>query len=187
MTRQEAEKLIAKYTEGNVTPEEKQLVEYHFNKHLANSDILLNTRLLKKDNKEIWRSLAVHIAGTKPRPYRLWFRMAGVAAGIAIVLGVWFFSSDTGILKQIRNNVVVQDIPPGKNTATLMLDNGKTINLSGAQTGLVIGDSSLRYNDGSVLKVGRDSVQTLKAATTAGGTYQITLQDGTRVWLNAAS
>jgi ferric-dicitrate binding protein FerR (iron transport regulator) len=61
----------------------------------------------------------------------------------------------------------------------------------------VIG-SELRYDDGAVVESGlaegfafgadmRSDVQMLAAKTPIGGTYQVTLPDGSRVWMNAAS
>jgi ferric-dicitrate binding protein FerR (iron transport regulator) len=102
------------------------------------------------------------------------------------------------------------DIAPGKNTATITLANGSTIVLSDAKTGVVVGVESLRYNDNSLVQgasgthfsgsLKGDQKNTgpvsapspgvkemLTATTPRGGTYQITLPDGTKVWLNAAS
>lgn len=125
----------------------------------------------------------------------LWPRIALAAAAIAaIVFGVWFFSvsrhSDTGHHLTLANK---DDVAPGKNRATLILADGKSITLSDAKTGIVINNAKLTYNDGTALGASGNGqldpvtgqVQTI--ATPPGGTYQITLSDGTKVWLNAAS
>jgi len=66
------------------------------------------------------------------------------------------------------------DIAPGKNTATLTLASGKVINLDTNRTSVIVSDSV-------------KTVTALTAATPRGGTYQFTLPDGSKVWLNADS
>lgn len=121
---------------------------------------------------------------------KLWPRMAMTAAALAaIVFGIWFFPAsprpDKAQHPQIAGS---HDIKPGKNIATLTLANGKTLTLSDAKTGVIIDASKISYNDGTQIKepsslAGRE--MTLK--TPRGGTYQVILSDGTKVWLNAAS
>jgi ferric-dicitrate binding protein FerR (iron transport regulator) len=85
----------------------------------------------------------------------------------------------------------MNDIAPGKNGATITLSNGKVIQLSDAKTGVVVG-KDLKYNDGAAVQGGgpdlrQDDVMQLTATTAKGQTYQFTLPDGTKVWLNADS
>jgi len=141
------------------------------------------------------------------RVYRLWPWVAAAAAILLVAgAGIFFFNSDRGILKQVQDDVAVNDVAPGKNTATLRLANGKTISLSDAKTGVVVGASGLKYNDNTAViskaervllnSTGKGSLPTdrddgkvamTSVATPRGGQYQITLPDGTKVWLNAAS
>jgi transmembrane sensor len=143
----------------------------------------------KASLKRLWAEQPDKVAGT----VKLWPRITAAAAAVAaIVFGIWFFNSDTGILKQVEMNSAqaVNDIAPGRNMATITLANGKIINLNNAKTGLVIDGSSLKYNDGSLVQNGAPSPgakEMVTASTPRGGTYQITLPDGTHVWLNADS
>lgn len=86
---------------------------------------------------------------------------------------------------------VKNDIAPGKNTALITLSSGKTITLSDTKSGIVIDAGKLNYNDGTPIKnqvtEGMEREELLTASTPRGGQYQITLPDGSRVWLNAAS
>ncbi|WP_316792024.1 FecR family protein [Pedobacter frigoris] len=130
----------------------------------------------------------------KPQSRMLWRRIAGVAAAVAAVtLSVWIYSAHK--VDKNRNetplvSVPVNDIGPGKNTATLTLANGKTIQLSDSKSGVVIGND-LKYDDstsvGSAIDVLDNRITTLTASTPRGGTYEFTLPDGTRIWLNADS
>src|SRR5690606_32308419 len=85
---------------------------------------------------------------------------------------------------------LVQDIEPGGNKATLTVADGQTIHLSTEQTGVIIGNQ-ITYADGSAVLSNEhqilDASTLLSLSTPKGGTYQITLPDGTNVWLNSAS
>jgi transmembrane sensor len=124
-------------------------------------------------------------AGNKPGTApvaRLWIRIAAAASVIiAIGTGILFYASH-----HHERELLANDIGPGKNTATLTLAGGKTINLSDTKTGVVIAASKITYNDGTAVKdAPAAGLQTIN--TPRGGTYQVLLPDGTKVWLNAAS
>ncbi|MCZ4245122.1 FecR family protein [Pedobacter punctiformis] len=126
----------------------------------------------------------------RKRSVKLWMSVK-VAAAIIIILGfgIYFYVSSPYFGDHLANNIAT-----GKNIATLTLANGKTITLSDAKTGVIINASKLTYNDGTVIKtedVNNQNPQTESdeqiIKTPVGGTYQIVLSDGTKVWLNAAS
>jgi len=87
---------------------------------------------------------------------------------------------------------VVQQLLPGSDRATLTLADGTVIPLDSAGNGtlaqqggtqIVNRNGALSYNgDGQTEKVMYNTV-----VTPHGGQYQLTLADGSRVWLNAAS
>jgi len=88
-------------------------------------------------------------------------------------------------------------IVPGSNKAILTLAGGKTIVLKNAANGLLAQTAAgnvlkTKTNNGQILystardvATNQDNINTL--STPRGGTYQVVLSDGTRVWLNAAS
>ncbi|HRN56598.1 MAG TPA: DUF4974 domain-containing protein, partial [Agriterribacter sp.] len=81
------------------------------------------------------------------------------------------------------------NIAPGGNRATLTLANGSRINLSEAHEGIVINNDRISYEDHSqeIMQLDKSAINDLVLSTPKGGTYQVTLPDGTKVWLNAAS
>lgn len=83
------------------------------------------------------------------------------------------------------------DIAPGGNRATLTLANGQKISLDDTQQGIIIHQGEIVYNDGKPLAAMENMTEEPGAfftlSTPKGGTYQITLPDGTEVWLNALS
>lgn len=129
------------------------------------------------------------------------------AAAFAVGLGVaaFYFTRSPRIGGQAEQ-AQLAPIVPGGNRATLTLADGRTISLSEAQAGIVIGEG-ITYLDGSEVpeagsrpsrQAGREdgSSGTEKGSPTTdyyvlstpkGGTYQITLPDGSKVWLNAGS
>lgn len=94
---------------------------------------------------------------------------------------------------------IVNIIKPGGNNAILTLSNGKKISLTNTKSGelaSVVGVSIIKTKDGELIyKVVKDSsaasnnidlaINTLE--TPRGGQYQIILEDGSKVWLNASS
>jgi len=195
MNKGEADKILEKYLSGKASAEERALVDHWYLK-TSNQHKLNDQDDFERLNEELWLGTKKK-AGLLPakKPVRkLWPGMA-IAASLLLVLGaaLWFYTYTTHHSAAIT--VVVKDMAPGRNTATLTFANGKTITLSDAKTGLVI-TSNLTYNDGS--SVGaypelapatavKDEITQLTASTPRGGTYQITLPDGTHVWLNADS
>lgn len=114
----------------------------------------------------------------------------------------------TGIAAMLHNNYpnvnfkdlaaefVAHDIPPGGNKAILTLADGKTITLNEAANGELVkaegivirktGQGQLVYEvAGNDAGAATDTYNTI--STPKGGTYQVILPDGTKVWLNAAS
>jgi transmembrane sensor len=209
MNKIKAEELLEKYHNGEASAEEQRLIQNWFLKQ--DGAELLDAEQLLQDHFIIKDALVKHMEPARRR--KLWPRVAVAAAAVAaIVFGVWFFNAQYRNGRHpelVSGSQYANDVKPGKNTATLTLANGQTINLSDAKTGVVVDASSLKYNDGtdvtSSLRGGttkqphtsdevaasrnapRNDDMMLTATTPKGGQYQITLPDGTRVWLNADS
>jgi transmembrane sensor len=126
----------------------------------------------------------------------LWPRFA-VAASIIIALsaGIYYFNASYFANTPSRIANTSKDILPGKNKAVLTLANGETLQLSDNKAGVVIDSKKLTYNDGTDVASSKQAQlgngiapgNEVKLSTPRGGTYQVELPDGTRVWLNAAS
>ena len=109
------------------------------------------------------------------------------AASILLVAGLFFYN----ISLKPANELTAVDILPGTNKAFLTLQDGTKIGLSESKKGIVIDANKLRYNDGTSISNTKESNSNETSLTTLstpkGGTYQIILSDGTKVWLNSAS
>ncbi|ACU04008.1 FecR family protein [Pedobacter heparinus] len=185
---------INRYFNGTASEAEKDMINKWYHSH---DDATVNVDVNQADYEQILESRlkqrikeSIGIQPVKQR--RLWPRIALAAAAVAaIVFGVFFFKAPGKPEPGSGATNYTNDIAPGKNTATLTLANGKTIVLSDVKTGVIVGVNKLTYNDNTVISTeGRDlsslrSVEMTSLSTPRGGTYQITLPDGSRAWLNA--
>ncbi len=146
----------------------------------ANSSSILNS-IIRSEEK-----------GSKSR--FLWTRYAAaVLVMIGLGASIWLYSSKENkefTTKEVAQ--VVPDLAPGSYKATLTLDDGSKINLD--KKGIIVNDNQVNYDDGSLLidteqnqKWHANRTQYLSLSTPCGGEYQVTLSDGTKVWLNADS
>lgn len=184
--------LINAYRNQQASPEERaELLEWYRDVSYQDSEypdaetaveLRMLSRLLADTGYEPKRSL------------RGGFPWKGVAAAILILtfLGSLYFIGNWS-RHQTAGDWASNDIGPGGNRATLVLTDGRTIDLSEEQSGIIIGDENITYQDGASLTgISNDGEQAeeislLVLTTPKGGMYSVTLSDGTKVWLNAAS
>ncbi len=135
-----------------------------------------------------------------PLYHRLWFRISAAATVVLFVsLAAFYFlqqnSDDLTSQTQSSTTQQVKDIPPGINSAILTLDNGTTIVLDSVADGALAqqgGIKTLKMNGQIVYdKTGNAGLQAAPIyntiATARANQYMIVLEDGSKVWLNAAS
>jgi transmembrane sensor len=115
------------------------------------------------------------------------------AAAILIILGIGAYLWNTEQKKtpastaEASAKAVKNDVAPGSTKATLTLSNGQTVDLT-LETGVIKESGANIQNENGRLEYGKaDKVVFNTMSTPRGGQYQLTLPDGTNVWLNAAS
>ncbi|WP_433862967.1 FecR family protein [Sphingobacterium thalpophilum] len=205
--------LLQRYKEGSCSAEEIAWLQKALTEEDNEAvDRALAESLLQPDTKVIvgeWRpEKTLENIKTKlvdqesQRDIKLPLRWPYWAAAITLFLMlfsllIWRQQQDGHSLQATRNNLQgppASEVQPGGNRATLRLADGSLVQLNEQQTGIIIGDE-IRYADGQRLADGRMGQQAagdlskvmLELRTPMGGMYQITLPDGTKVWLNAAS
>jgi transmembrane sensor len=95
----------------------------------------------------------------------------------------------------VKKNAQVNDVAPGGNKAILTLANGSTIILNNAKNGALTQQGNtkvVKLDDGQLAYQSEETnrpiaVQYNTVSTPRGGQYQLTLADGSKVWLNAES
>ncbi len=210
-------KLIDKYAEGSCTPGELRMLHDHFGtshrdaelrEHLLAYFSAAGPGADDTEDRHVWeitaetRAALLDYVRTPRRRHAHILRWAAVAAAVllvASVVGWWTISYQRSAI-----SLAATDILPGGNRATLTLADGRVIDLNLEQEGIIIQDG-ITYLDGSQVMENEElrmknerpseengilnsQLSILNSITTPkGGTYQITLPDGSRVWLNSAS
>lgn len=128
---------------------------------------------------------------------RFWFRSCAAAVLILLAGASFFYILNPKKERSLAENVIArkeQDIPPGKNNAILTLSNGKSIVLDTASNGTLAqqGNMNVLKLNGQITYKTAEGMMNEKPvyntiSTSIGNQYQLTLADGSKVWLNAAS
>ncbi len=199
--------LIEKYQSGSISSEEMQELNHWYHSfNDSKAEITLTTELAEEEfSAFIKNKILASIAQEDSRPFwvrhRRWV-IPAAAAVFAVILGTYFLtqtSASKAAPPETETAVTPapQDLAPGGDKALLTLEDGSVIVLDSASKGII----SLQDNI-KVVKLANGEVvyeingRQLSAAqeiayntisTPRGGQYQVTLSDGSKVWLNAAS
>ena len=127
---------------------------------------------------------------------RTWWA-AAASVIVLLSLGYFFFKKqDTPqVAKILPPAELLNDAAPGGNKAILTLGNGQTIILDSADNGTLstqgssiitkLADGQIAYEGNNILSPNEIVYNTI--STPRGGQYNLTLSDGSKVWLNAES
>lgn len=195
---EKAKALLEKFHNGTISSEEELLLLRWLNQYQAADSSGLTDEALEQASVELKDRLDDYVVRTRPRSLvKLAYWSAACIALVCFGLGFYFLapkgeSSPSGIL---------YDHEPGQQKATLVLEDGRELELLDEQGDLVhrdgyairqTADSGLIYqldfhaNREYLLKAsGKIPVNTL--IIPRGGQFQLTLPDGTLVWLNSES
>ncbi|GAA3949884.1 DUF4974 domain-containing protein [Chitinophaga oryziterrae] len=201
MSDLELQDLMRRYFNGTATPEEEEALM----RWLSDSK---NEAAVKAVMDDVWkdstdapdiyteeqsRQLLQNILSVKVKHTNrtIWWS-AAAAVLLLILAGGWWVRTEN---KRPIAGQSIKDIGPGGNKATLTLANGSVIVLEDAKNGALskqgtvtvvkLKSGQLAYNNENGKSKEPAALNTL--ATPRGGQYQVTLPDGTIVWLNSAS
>lgn len=210
-TEAETSAFISEFGEIENAEELKVLLHRYFRQDEESADEASPEERLATEavRNNLLKILAEETAAPK-RIVRLWYLPAAVAAIFLGIMGAAFL-----YLHYLPQNkppgpaTFSQSVSapgmPGTSRAILTLENGQTIELDGKKNGLIARQGTIRIvktRDGQLLNQPTGTAATAAEThalalasssasntitTPRGGTYQVTLPDGTSVWLNAAS
>ncbi|SDK10792.1 FecR family protein [Pedobacter sp. ok626] len=173
---------VKKYNSGIATSSEQDIVESWHLKDLEDKGkyTIVPEKDIDEANEAVWKNLPGNSAITRKINWPLNILLTAAAIAILATVSTLLFKNADPVPARFAT-----DINPGGNKAILTLKNGKTIELSAAKSGIVIDASKLAYNDGTLIN--NEQAQAFTVSTPLGGTYQVKLPDGSKVWLNAGS
>ena len=199
---EEIARLILRRISGTIGEEEAKLLDDWRNADPANEATyrrLLDSAFLEREwrrmkSVDVARPLADMQAkirrGNTRRLVNVW-KYAGIAAAVVIgfiVGGVVFFRHDPQLPLAVEGTgeretaLYASQIHPGETKATLTTDDGQVINLGADAAG---NEKAMKKRREREKPVGIPRLNHL--ATPRGGEFEITLEDGTKVWLSAES
>lgn len=203
--------LLPKFAAGIATTAEHEafnnwlngLSPEEFREVLAQYEALLSTQQqFSPHNEAMLQQLLLKIENDSQAPVRSlstgkWLRYAAAVLLLAGI-GTWFLLNPKDKPAELAGNDIpaqkIQDVPAGKSGAILTLADGKTISLDSLQPGLIaehgsnitLKEGELSYEHwqqpGNTASMLYNTMQTPR-----GRQFQLTLPDGTKVWLNAMS
>lgn len=196
--------LIAKYIEGSCSHEEAVLVEAGFLNELKNSREEVSAGEIAIANANMRQVLRAHVLNNPKykkailwRPYRI---AAAAMLLMSLSVGLYFIASrywrPDAVERRLAN--YKNDIPaPTDKAAILTLASGRQIDLGKTKERELmdsLGSAAIRLSDGELIyqeqhgeKGGRGALKYHTLTIPRGGSHQLTLADGTRVYLNSAS
>lgn len=197
MEDETAKSLIKKYSEGLCTPEEKELVESWYLKAVSETQNEFEVSDYDATKQDIWK----RISAERPVKVKKRSLVPAIAAAAILILTVGLvlfvqYNPEKNI--QADGVFIASSIQPGGNKAVLTLADGTKISLTDIENGKLaeqLGVKIIKTSDGQLIyEAGTAAAVTNKQKsaynvieTPVGGQYQIKLNDGTNVWLNAGS
>lgn len=192
-------KLVDKYLGGKATAEEEELLHEYYTRLSAMDKTALTSEEEEDLRKLLWHRIQ---AGITRQPARLvpmktvpWWRYVAAAVVVLLVgFGGYLALNQQKEAPPVANGNRPAAVPvPGGNKAVLTLADGTVIALDDAKEGSLAqqGNTQIIKLDGKLTytETGKAGAAVLynTLSTPRGGQYQVTLPDGSAVWLNAES
>ncbi len=197
--------ILAKYEAGTITEDELQVLEKWYASFEANPDLIdslsAEERVFHKKQlqEKIFDQIDTETSTSAKLPKRRFFfhpgpRLWQVAASLVFLCAVSFY-----IFKKQSDQLLIpaaeqsNSIHPATDKAILTLGNGEKIMLDESKDGELSTEGNIHINKtkpGNLVYTAGKNVEKVHIntlVTPRGGRYQLTLADGTQVWLNAQS
>ncbi|WP_304064267.1 FecR family protein [Pedobacter glucosidilyticus] len=201
MDPKEFYKILRKYRLGEASQEEIDFLDAYYNLFEVEENVLdgMQDKAKSQLKDAIKAGLSEQIAAEelKSSSKVIWMKKWLIAASVLLFTGVasYLFFKQSGSIETGNPKVKLAkvEIKPGGNKAVLTLADGSSIILNDKEDGLITQDAGaeiVKTKDGQIVyhtKQANQSAAINMISTPRGGQYQLTLADGTQVWLNASS
>ncbi|WP_025146538.1 FecR family protein [Pedobacter jeongneungensis] len=184
--------LLKKYNQNRASDHDRAIVEqWHLQFDLSNRKVL-GAEETAQDLDEVRRNLLM--LSVVPKKRRLWLRLTAAAAILLLISSIAYLWLSRSPERITTDQLAKNDLPPGRKTATLTLADGSRIVLNPNAKGRIASEHGvvIEQNDqGHLIYNGTNAGSIAKniniLSTARGEEFQVSLPDGTKVWLNAAS
>lgn len=201
--------LVRKYLDDKASKQEIHFIEQYYDHFGKEEDVTstLSTAEIKKLEDEIKGNINTRISKMEKRKEffitrslrHRWVAAAAIFAIVSVGAYMLYNHSDGKypVALNDQSGRYKNDVSPGGDKAILILGDGSKVVLDNTQNGtlsqqgnskvLKIDAGKLVYNAATAINNGRPKILYNTISTPRGGQYQVTLPDGTKVWLNASS
>jgi len=182
ISEEEVAEMLDYFKDNGIPDKFDQLLGEEFSKAVESTN---PTEQIEHLTDKVKLNLKQHVASKKKSDLYRWLPYVAAVLIFGTVGVSWFIFSP----KADDTIVSEMNIMPGGNKATITLADGRVLTLDESREGIIIEGQEVTYNDGTstVLALESSSPQMLTLSTPRGGTYRVTLADGSMVWLNAES
>ncbi|MBC9911405.1 FecR family protein [Chitinophaga varians] len=186
--------LANRYLDGTATAAEQALVDRYCEQLETSGETGMEPETEALLQQVMYDRIMQKIRAPRKRSHRWTYAAAAAVLALVAVGGISLFPRKQMPSVAVREKSVFHnDIKPGGNKAILTLANGSTVVLDDVST-----DSLAPQGNSKITRTGSGQLSYQPSgapqevvyntlSTPAGGQFRLTLPDGSRVWLNAAS
>lgn len=198
MIEQKFSELLERFEKGTCTMEEVKLIEKWFNSMDGGGYSFKDDNQKERIKNNLYRSIIKDAEIELQAPIRhlkhlpTWIKIAASILLLFSVGTISYYIVNKTQQEKIGNGLS-QDVEPGGNKGVLTLSDGKEISLENTKVETLAqqGNTTIKNKNGQLVYIAEspkvENVFYNRVTIPRGGQYQLTLPDGTKVWLNAAS
>lgn len=196
MEKSELKDLLLRYSVGECTKEEAMWVENWYVQQESKQSLPISDEKFQDHLGSIYERLP---KAPRPKASLTWMKVAAALSFFILSIGIYSYLAKHELFhSEPEISFIKNDVAPGSSKATLTLSDGTVLVLDQIKEGEIYQNDNLsirKTKDGEIeyLAYSDPASNSNKPSlynqvnTPKGGQYQVTLPDGSKVWLNASS